>query len=90
MPAPNEGRWLSFNVQFLDNGSDLDTVLLVLGQLRGCVVRVSGPCSSTDFHLREVGQDGELILLHGYRFEYGSGLGDPVTVALNDATLTVL
>jgi len=83
-------KWLSFNVQFLNNGSDLDTVLLVLGQLRGCVVRVSGPCPPTDLHLREVAQDGELVLLHGFRFEYGSGLGLPVTVALNDATLTVL
>jgi hypothetical protein len=83
-------EWLSFNVQFLDNGSDLDTVLLVLGQLRGCVVRVSGPCPPTDLLLRDVSQDGELVLLHGYRYEHGTGLGAPVTVALNDATLTVL
>jgi hypothetical protein len=34
--------WLKFNVEFVENGSDADTVGVALSGLDGCVVHVDG------------------------------------------------
>lgn len=74
--------WLRFSVQFRENGSDVDTVALLLSSLRGCVIDVDG----TKIKYTRTA-------MHGSLWVFGIEHGTDEEIAVNltsESTITIL
>jgi hypothetical protein len=74
--------WLKFAVQFLDNGSDADTVSLLLSSMRGCVLDVDG----TKVHYTHLDAHGSLQVC-GTKYGTDEQVSIPLT---SETTITIL
>lgn len=81
-----EPTWLKFNMEFVENGSDADTVGVALSGLSGCVVHVDG--TPLVFETVRGAEDGS-VSLHGlaYPNEDGKRIALPLRT---DTTITVI
>ena len=78
--------WLKFNVEFVENGSDADTVGVALSGLDGCVVHVDG--TPMVFETVRGEEDGSVSLLG---LAYPVVTGKRVRLPLNmGSTITVI
>jgi hypothetical protein len=82
----NRPAWLKFNVEFVENGSDADTVGVALSGLVGCVIRVDGVA----FRYEGVrGHDNGDVSLIGVA--YPDDCGKPIALPLHSgSTITVI
>jgi hypothetical protein len=81
-----EPTWLKFNVEFVENGSDADTVGVALAGLVGCVVHVDG--TPLVFESVRGEEDGSVSLVGlAYPNENGKRIVLPLDT---DSTITVI
>jgi hypothetical protein len=77
-----EPTWLKFNVEFIENGSDADTVSLLLSSMRGCVIVVDG----TKVHYSHLDAHGSLQVC-GTKYGTDKQVSIPLT---SETTITIL